>query len=103
MVAQLADVITTLESLRYGGVESNPLVLSLISDGGMGEYLTVKLLAVALGVALIYSADSLRTLLPEGLAGRVSRSLVIGVQLVVAVQLLAVVANLIALGGELRA
>jgi hypothetical protein len=103
ITAQLVDVLTTVESLRLGGVESNPLVLSLISGGGMGEYATVKLLSVAVGVTLIYLADSLRTLLPQRLSSRVSRSLVIGLQLGVAVQLLAIAANLIALGGELRA
>lgn len=100
---QLADIATTAASLSLGGVEANPLVLSLISGGGMGGYAWVKVAAIAAGIGLLYLAHWLRRWLPDGSAAFVSRSLAIGLQVGVAVQLLAVVANLVALSGEVRA
>jgi hypothetical protein len=103
IAAQLADLATTAASLNLGGVEANPLVLGLIAGKGLGGYAAVKLLAIGVGVGLLYLAGWMRRWLPDSLAILVSRLLVIGLQLGVAVQLLAVLANLIALGGEVRA
>jgi hypothetical protein len=102
IAAQLADLVTTAASLRFGGVEANPLVSGLISGGGLDGYASVRLLAIAAGVGLIFLASWLRRWLPDRLASRVSRSLVAGLQLGVAVQLFAVLANLMALGGDIR-
>jgi hypothetical protein len=101
IAAQLGDVATTLASLRFGGVESNPFVLGLLSGGGIGAYLTVKLSAIAVGACLLYLADWLRRWLPDRIAVQVSRTFVAGLQIAIAVQLLAVAANLIVLRAEL--
>jgi hypothetical protein len=101
--AQIADLITTVASLRLGGVESNPLVRGLIADAGMNGYASIRLLAIALGVALLWLAGSLLRRLPGRLAHGVSLTLAVGLQIGVVVQVFAVIANLIALNGELRA
>jgi len=101
--AQIADLITTVASLRLGGVESNPLVRGLIADAGMIGYASIRLSAIALGVALLWLAGSLLRRLPGRLAQRVSLTVAVGLQIGVVVQVIAVIANLIALNGELRA
>ena len=103
IAAQLADLATTAVSLRLGGVEVNPLALRLISGGGLVRYASFKLLATSVGLGLLYLAGRLLRWLPDHLARRASRSLVALLQIGVAVQLLAVLANLVALVGEVRA
>jgi len=103
IAAQLADVVTTAASLRFGAVESNPLVVGLISGAGIDGFAAVKLLGIAVGLGLLWLANWLRRFLPDTLAVRVSRSLVAGLQIGVVVQLVAAVSNLVVLGGQVRA
>jgi hypothetical protein len=101
--AQVADIATTAASLRFGGVEANPLVLRLIARGGIGGYAWVRLGAIAVGIGLLYLAGCLRRWLPERSAALVSRSLATGLQVGAAVQLIAVAANLVAMSSEMGA
>ena len=52
--AQLADVLTTGVDMAYGGIESNRLVSTLLSLGGLElVFLTKLMLVAAMGVAVI--------------------------------------------------
>jgi hypothetical protein len=103
IAAQVADAITTVASLSHGGAESNPLVEGLISGAGIAGYVLVKFSALAIALGLIVLANWLRARLPAAVGHRVAQALFVGVQAAVAIQLLAVMANLITLGREIRA
>ncbi len=103
VAAQLADLATTAASISHGGLETNPLVTGIVATGGISGYVLVKLASVLVVVALIGAAAWLRRWLPVHLAGVVFRSIVVGLQVAVGIQVFAVAANLLVLGGQLGA
>ena len=56
VVLNILDIILTLEILRHGGMELNPLVNMLI-DLGVGYFVSLKLTAVILGVTVLCLCD----------------------------------------------
>lgn len=52
--AQLADVVTTAVDMNHGGIEANHFVALVLSIGGIGLLVTLKLLLVgAMGAACL--------------------------------------------------
>ena len=103
VASQLADLLTTALSLRFGGLEANPLASGIIAGGGVAQFAILKLVAVAAVVLLIAVADRLRRRLPHEASVRTSAALALGLQLCISVQLLAAVTNIVVLGTILDA
>ncbi len=103
VAAQAADLGTTAASLRLGGLETNPLVLGIISRGGIDDYVLVKLASMIVVVSLFSIASWLGRWLPSHTSDKVFRTLIRGLQVAVGVQILAALANLVVVGGQLRA
>ena len=101
VAAQIADLGTTVASLSFGGIETNPVVVGIISSGGIQAYALIKLLSVLVVVGIVYLADELRRWLPSRLSQRVLHTLLGALQIAVAAQLFAALANLVVLGGLL--
>jgi hypothetical protein len=103
VLAQFADLVTTVMSLHFGGRESNPLVSGIIADAGLARFTILKLIGVAAVVILIICADGLRRRLPAGVADRTALVLTFGLQLCVGVQLLAAAQNVVVVSTILAA
>lgn len=103
VLAQFADLVTTVMSLHFGGREFNPLVSGIIADAGLARFTVLKLIGVAAVVILIICADELRRRLPAGVADRTALVLTFGLQLCVGVQLLAAAQNVVVVSTILAA
>jgi hypothetical protein len=103
VIAQFTDLLTTLMSLRFGGREANPLVSGIIAAGGLGRFTLFKLLGVVAVVLLIICADGLRRRLPARFSNRTAPVLTFGLQLGVAILLLAAAQNVAVVGTILAA
>ena len=103
VAAQLADLLTTAASLRFGGLEANPLVLAIVSNRGIHGYVLIKLVSLILVVALVTGVGWLGRSLPARLSNFVFRALVVGLQVAVGIQVLAVLANLVVLAVKIQA
>lgn len=98
--AQAADLVTTAASLNLGGREANPLVLGIVSSGGMNNYVFVKLASTILVIALLSLAGWLGRRLPGDTSAKVGRTLLLGLQVGVGIQILAALVNLLVVGGR---
>ena len=100
--SQITDLATTAASLHLGGLEVNPVVAGILSSGGLARLVLLKLLTGLAVVALIGLVSELGQRLPGRLAVRAAAALVRVLQLTVAVQIFASIANVVVMSQALR-